>query len=115
MLISLAFPLVLFFLVAGPEPRIRQLGGIPFAVYYMTGMAAWGGDGGDAVVRRAHRDGALRRVEPPAAHRRRSPPARYFRAKLLTAYALAALSIVLLYTRRGPRWAYARGRASGSR
>ena len=41
MIISLAFPLVLFFLVAGPN-RDHRLGGIPFAVYYMTGMAAWG-------------------------------------------------------------------------
>ena len=42
MIISLAFPLVLFFLVAGPD-RDQHLGGIPFTVYYMTGMAAWGG------------------------------------------------------------------------
>lgn len=38
---SLAFPLVLFLLVAGPN-RHEQLGGISFPVYYMSGMAAWG-------------------------------------------------------------------------
>ena len=41
MLLSLGFPLVLFFLVAGPN-RDKTLGGISFPVYYMIGMIAWG-------------------------------------------------------------------------
>ena len=38
---SLVFPLMLFFLVAGPN-RHETLDGIPFPLYYMSGMVAWG-------------------------------------------------------------------------
>ena len=38
---SLAFPLLLFFLVAGPN-RHETLDDIPFPLYYMAGMTAWG-------------------------------------------------------------------------
>ncbi len=38
---SLAFPVVMFFLIAGPN-RHEQLDGISFPVYYMTGMIGWG-------------------------------------------------------------------------
>ena len=41
LLFSLAFPLILFFAVAGPN-RHAHIDGIPFPLYYMTGMAAWG-------------------------------------------------------------------------
>ena len=39
MFLSLVFPLVLYLLVAGPN-RDKHLGGLPFPLYYMTGMIA---------------------------------------------------------------------------
>jgi ABC-2 type transport system permease protein len=95
MIISLAFPLVLFFLVAGPN-RDQHLGGIPFTVYYMTGMAAWGGMA--AMLSCGARIATERSVGWTRQLRTTPLPTRaYFRAKLLTAYVLASLSIVLLY------------------
>src|ERR1035441_7771054 len=41
LIFSLIFPLVLFFAIASPNKNIIVLG-IPFPLYYMTGMAAWG-------------------------------------------------------------------------
>ena len=95
MLFSLAFPLLLFFLVAGPN-RHEQLGGINFATYYMVGMLSWGSM--TAVVGGGARIAAERKVNW---HRqlRITPlsPRTYFSAKILSCYALASLSMGLLY------------------
>ena len=38
---SLAFPLILFFVIAGPNKN-KHLLGIGYPLYFMPGMAAWG-------------------------------------------------------------------------
>jgi ABC-2 type transport system permease protein len=94
-LFSLVFPLVLFYLVAGPN-RGAELGGIPFAVYYMIGMASWGTM--TAVIAGGARIAADRtvgwnrqlRITPLS-------PRTYFEAKVVTGYLMAVVSIVLLY------------------
>ena len=40
-ILSLAFPLVLFYTVAGSNRHVH-IGGISFPLYYMVGMASWG-------------------------------------------------------------------------
>jgi len=92
---SLAFPVILFLVVAGPN-RHQKLDGIPFALYYMTGMVAWGsmtavmaGGARIALEREVGWNRQLR-ITPLTA-------GAYFRAKLLTGYAMALLSIALLY------------------
>ena len=40
LLFSLGFPLLLFFMIAGPN-RNAHLDGVAFPLYYMTGMAAY--------------------------------------------------------------------------
>ncbi|HEX3621459.1 MAG TPA: ABC transporter permease [Acidimicrobiales bacterium] len=95
-LFSLVFPLVLFLLVAGPN-RHAQLGGIPFPVYYMSGMAAWGtmaaviAGGGRIAAERAVGWNRQLRLTPLA-------PRAYIGTKVLTGYVMALASIVLLYS-----------------
>jgi len=95
MFLSLVFPLVLFLLVAGPN-RDRHLGGLPFPLYYMTGMIAWGAMaamlscGSRIATERAVGWNRQLRITPLS-------PRSYFRAKVVTAYALASLTVVLLY------------------
>jgi ABC-2 type transport system permease protein len=91
---SLAFPLVLFLLVAGPN-RHEQLDGAPFAVYYLTGMVAWGTMA--AVVACGARIAGERSVGWN--RQLRITPLKvpaYFAAKVLCGYAMAVISIVLL-------------------
>jgi ABC-2 type transport system permease protein len=96
MLFSLAFPVVLFLLVAGPN-RHQRLGGISFPVYYMAGMVAWGtmaamiASGARIATERAVGWNRQLRITPLTTRA-------YFRTKVLAAYALAGLSIVVLYT-----------------
>lgn len=94
-LFSLVFPLILFLMVAGPN-RHQQLGGIPFPVYYMSGMAAWGTMG--AVIAGGARIAAERSVGWNR-QLRLTPlsPTSYIRAKVLSGYVMALVSIVLLY------------------
>jgi ABC-2 type transport system permease protein len=95
MIFSLVFPLVLFFLVAGPN-RHEQLGGINFATRYMVGMLGWGSM--SAVIAGGARIAQERSV---GWHRQlRITPLSirtYFATKIMSGYALASLSIVLLY------------------
>ena len=92
---SLGFPLFMFFLVAGPN-RSEKLGGINFATYYMVGMLGWGSMA--AVISGGARITAERAINW---HRQlRITPLSirtYFATKILSGYALATLSIVLLY------------------
>ena len=92
---SLAFPVILFLVIAAPNSH-QKLGGIPFVLYYMTGMVAWGtmaavmaGGARIAMERQVGWNRQLR-ITPLT-------PRAYFAAKLLTGYAMAALSIGLLY------------------
>ena len=95
MIFSLVFPLVLFYLVAGPN-RNAKLGGINFAVYYMSGMLSYGAMA--AVLAGGARIAAERSV---GWHRQlRITPLSvrtYFATKILSGYAIALLSIILLY------------------
>jgi ABC-2 type transport system permease protein len=95
MIFSLVFPLVLFYLVAGPN-RNARLGGVNFAVYYMSGMLSYGAMA--AVLAGGARIAAERSV---GWHRQlRITPLSvrtYFATKIVSGYAIALLSIVLLY------------------
>lgn len=95
MILSLGFPLVLFLLVAGPN-RDQRLGGLPFPLYYMTGMVSWGAMAAmissGARIANERSVGWTRqlRITPLS-------PRSYFRAKVGTGYALASLTILCLY------------------
>ena len=92
---SLAFPLLLFYLIAAPS-KDDKIAGIPVPLYFMTGMASWGAM--MAVVSTGARISGERqtgwnrqlRITPLKV------PA-YFLAKVLTGYVMALLSIGLLY------------------
>jgi ABC-2 type transport system permease protein len=91
---SLAFPLILFLLVAGPN-RHERLDGTSFPVYYLTGMVAWGTMA--AVVACGARIAGERAVGWN--RQLRITPLRvpaYFGAKVLCGYAMACVSILLL-------------------
>ena len=94
LMFSLAFPLILFFVVAGPNERAR-LDGIPFPLYYMTGMAAWGtmaavvSSGARIAAERASGWTRQMRITPLTT-------SAYFRAKVLCGYLMALLSIAAL-------------------
>jgi ABC-2 type transport system permease protein len=92
---SLAFPLVLFLLVAGPN-RHEQLDGIPFPLYYMVGMTAWGSMA--AVIAGGARIAAERQIGWNRQLRVTPLSTRsYLQAKVVTGYLMATFSIVLLY------------------
>jgi ABC-2 type transport system permease protein len=95
LLFSLAFPLVLFFAVAGPN-RHGRLAGVPFPLYYMTGMAAWGTM--IAVISGAARIAAERSAGWTRQLRVTPLPARtYFWAKVTCSYLMAITSMVALF------------------
>ena len=91
---SLVFPLILFYVVAGSN-RHTTIGGIPFPTYYMAGMISWGAM--TAVLAAGARIAAERSVGWNR-QLRLTPlsPRTYFRAKIVTGYAMAAISIALL-------------------
>jgi ABC-2 type transport system permease protein len=92
---SLVFPLVLYVLIAGSNRKAHVLG-IPFPVYYLAGMAAWGtmqavvAGGARISLERAVGWTRQIRVTP-------LPPRVYFTAKILTGYLMGLLSLVILY------------------
>jgi ABC-2 type transport system permease protein len=92
---SLVFPLVMFFLLAGPN-RNETLDGIAFPTYIMAGMVAWGsmiaviGIAGRIAGERAVGWNRQLRITPLSVRS-------YFRAKVVTGYLMAGLTIVLLY------------------
>jgi ABC-2 type transport system permease protein len=93
-IISFAFPLLLFLLIAGPN-RHEQLDDIPFATYYMAGMISWGAMG--AVIAAGARIAAERAVGWHRQVRVTPLPVRtYFEAKVLTGYLMAGVTILLL-------------------
>jgi ABC-2 type transport system permease protein len=94
LIFSLAFPLILFFTVAGAHRHVT-LDGIGFPLYYMTGMAAWGSM--VAVISSGGRIAEERKVG--WTRQLRITPLKttsYFTAKVLTGYLMALFSIVIL-------------------
>jgi ABC-2 type transport system permease protein len=94
-LLSLGFPLVFFYLIAGSN-RHQVLGGIPFATYYLAGMASFGtmmamiSSGGRIASERAVGWNRQLRLTPLTARD-------YFRVKVLTAYLMAFATLALLF------------------
>ena len=95
---SLGFPLVLYFVIAGTNRNEDDLGGtgLSAALYYMVGLAAFGtmmgtiGSGARIAGERAAGWNRQLRITP-------LDPRAYLGAKVLTAYATALVTIVLLY------------------
>lgn len=95
---SLGFPLLLYFAIAGPNRHEQDIGGTGIAapLYCMVGLTAFGtmnavlGCGARIAAERAVGWNRLLRVTPLSTRT-------YFRVKVLTAYCLAAVTIVLLY------------------
>jgi len=98
LIFSFGFPLILFYAIAGPNRDVQNLGGsgISAPVYFMVGMAAFGtmnavlASGGRIAGERAV--GWNRQLRLTALSTRT-----YFRVKVLTAYAMALVAILLLY------------------
>ncbi len=98
MLFSLGFPLVLYFLIASPNRNEHDLGGtgISAPLYFMVGLAAFGamnsvlGIGGRIAAERNVGWNRQLRITPLTTRA-------YFRAKVLSAYLLALLTIAVLY------------------
>jgi ABC-2 type transport system permease protein len=92
---SVVFPLVMFLLIAGPN-QDAKLGGIALPVYFLGGMVAWGtmmaalSSGGRVSVERTVGWTRQLRITPLTSFS-------YFRAKVVTAYAMVLTSIALLY------------------
>lgn len=100
---SLVFPLVMYFLIAGPQKNEHNLGGTVGApthifapLYYMVGLAAFGTMvavmGGGARIAAERSIGWNRQL-----HLTPLPVRSYFRTKVLTGYLTAVVSIVLMY------------------
>jgi ABC-2 type transport system permease protein len=95
---SLGFPLVLYFLIATPNQHVHNLGGsgVSAPLYLMVGLLAFGtmngvmGVGGRIASERAIGWNRQLRLTPLA-------PSAYFRAKVLSAYVTALVTIALLY------------------
>ncbi len=98
MILALGFPLVLYFLIAAPNRHEQNLGGsgISAPLYLMVGLVAFGamnavlGSGARIAAERATGWNRQLRLTP-------LPTRTYFRTKVLTGYALASLTILLIY------------------
>jgi ABC-2 type transport system permease protein len=97
-LLSLGFPLILFFVIASPNRHVRNFdgSGISFPLYYMVGMATFGtmsamlSCGARIAAERAVGWNRQLRITPLS-------PRSYFRAKVITGYMMAAITLVALY------------------
>jgi ABC-2 type transport system permease protein len=95
---SFGFPLVLYYAIAAPNRDEHDLGGtgIGATLYFMVGLAAFGamsavlGSGGRISAERAVGWNRQLRLTPLSTRA-------YFRVKVLTAYAMALVTIALLY------------------
>jgi ABC-2 type transport system permease protein len=95
---SIGFPLVLYFVIAGPQKGGNNFAGtgVSAALYYMAGLASFGtmmsmiSSGGRIAGERQAGWTRQLRITPLS-------PRAYFRAKVLTAYAMALTSLALLY------------------
>ncbi len=96
--LSLGFPLVLYFLIAGPQRHNHDLAGTGlFApLYYMIGMVSFGtmsgmlSSGARIAAERAVGWNRQLRISPLSTRS-------YLRAKVLTSYMMALLTIAVLY------------------
>jgi ABC-2 type transport system permease protein len=95
LLFSLGFPLILFLIIGGTN-RNARLDGVPFPLYFMTGMAAWGGmtavisTGGNIANERQLGWTRQIRITP-------LPRLVYFQTKVLCGYLMAVLTLAVLY------------------
>ncbi len=97
-ILSLGFPLILFFVIAGPQRDVSDFdgSGVSLPLYYMVGMVAFGSMsamlscGARIATERAVGWNRQLRISPLSTRA-------YFRAKVLTAYLMALLSICVLY------------------
>jgi ABC-2 type transport system permease protein len=95
-LLSLGFPLVLYFTIAGPNRDVRHFGGVSAPLYFMAGLASFGtmsamlSCGARIAAERSVGWNRQLRITPLS-------PRAYFRSKVLTAYAMALTSIAALY------------------
>jgi ABC-2 type transport system permease protein len=97
LIFSYGFPLVLFFLIAGPNHHVKSLNGsgLSAPLYYMVGLAAFGSM--NAMLATGARISAERAVGWNRQLRITPLSTRtYFRAKVLTAYLVALSTLVLL-------------------
>lgn len=110
---SLGFPLVLYFVIAGPQRNNHDFAGtgISAPLYYMAGLASFGtmmsmiSTGARIAGERQAGWTRQLRITPLSSRA-------YFRAKVLTAYAMASTSLILLYvagaslgvSQSAPRW-----------
>jgi ABC-2 type transport system permease protein len=95
---SLGFPLILYFVIAGPNKNDNDFGGsgIPAPVYYMIGLTAFGAM--NAVLAAGARIAGERAVGWNRQLRITPLSTRaYFRAKVLTGYLMAGCTIAVLY------------------
>jgi ABC-2 type transport system permease protein len=96
--LSLAFPLILYFLIAGANHKVSNFDGtgLSVALYFMVGMASFGtmsamlSSGARISSERAAGWNRQLRVTP-------LPTRSYFRAKVLTGYMMAGISLLALY------------------
>lgn len=98
LIFSLGFPLILFFVIAGPNRNTHDFEGtgISLPLYYMAGLVSFGTM--VSMISTGARIASERQVGWTRQLRVSPLPARaYFRAKVVTAYALASLSIIALY------------------
>ena len=96
---ALGFPLVLYFLIAGPNRNEHDFGGtgISAPLYFMVGLAAFGTM--VAVLSSGARIAAdrLGRLEPATANHPANDSSPTSWTKVITSYLTAAVTIVLLY------------------
>jgi ABC-2 type transport system permease protein len=93
-ILSLGFPIVLFYVVAGTN-RHAHIAGISLPRYYMVGMASWG------AMAAAMAGGARIALERSVGWTRQMritplPVPTYFRTKVLSSYLMAVVSLLLL-------------------
>jgi ABC-2 type transport system permease protein len=95
---SLGFPLILFFAIAAPNRHEHDFGGtgIALPLYYMVGLVSFGAMmaliSTGARIASERTDGWTRQLRITPLSTRA-----YFRAKVLTGYAMALLTIAVLY------------------
>ncbi len=96
--LSLGFPLVLYYTIAAPNKGVHDLSGsgVSAPLYFMLGLTSFGAmsamlsTGGRIATERAAGWTRQLRISPLT-------PRAYFRAKVLTAYLMATISIAALY------------------
>jgi ABC-2 type transport system permease protein len=95
---SLGFPLILYFLIAGPNRNVHDIGGsgLPAPLYFMVGLAAFGTM--NAMLAAGARIAGERSVGWNRQLRITPLPSRtYFRTKVLTGYFMAGITLAVLY------------------